>query len=82
MTAPRTPRSLAELANVILLVREASGILDLEETLRADPEIQVLADRSYELLCDLRAKLESKHIELGFGWTARSTIEIRNKVEA
>lgn len=82
MNRSSTPRKLIELRNVIALVREASCILDCDEHLRKDEEIQFLSDRAYDLLQDLRAKLETVHTDLGWGWTVEPTIEITNKVEA
>lgn len=81
MNRPSTPRKLVELRNVIALVREASVILDCDENLRKDQEINHLADRTYDLLQDLRAKLESTYTELGWGWTVSPTVEITNIVE-
>lgn len=78
MTAPR---SLVELRNVIALVREASCILDLEGSLRSDPEIQVLSDKTYDLLCELRVKLDTMYTDTGYGWVVNPTIEISNVVE-
>lgn len=82
MNPSNAPRSLKELRNVILLVREACGILDLESSLRDDPEIQALADKTYDLLCELRTKNETLHTDTGWGWVVEPTIEIKNKVEA
>ena len=81
MNRSSTPRSLVELRNVIALVREASVILDLDSSLRNDPEIEKLSNRTYDLLCDLRSKIESKHTDLGWGWAVEPTIEITNKVK-
>ena len=78
MTAPR---SLAELRNVIYLLREATSILDLEQSLRHDPDIQALADDSFDLLCGLRDRYERMITETGFGGFVNPSIEIRNVVE-
>ena len=81
MNRSSTPRSLVELRNAIALVREAYTILDLDSSLRNDPVIEKLSNRTYDLLCDLREKLETKHTDLGWGWAVEPTIEITNKVK-
>lgn len=79
MTA-RAPRNLAELTNVIALLREATGILDCDGSLRSDERTFELADRAYDLLCDARDLLELYHTETGHGYAVPGTIEIRNKI--
>ena len=78
MTA-RVPRNLAEMANVIALLREATGILDCDGSLRSDERTFELADRAYDLLCDARDLLEVYYTETGHGYSVQQTIEIRNK---
>lgn len=80
MTA-RVPRNLAEMANVIALLREATGILDVDQSLRSDERTFELADRAYDLLCEARNLFEVYHTEAGHGYVVNPTIEIRNKVE-
>lgn len=81
MTA-RPPRAMAELKNVIVLLREACGILDVDASLRSDERTYELADNVYGLLNDARDLLELMHTETGHGYEVSPTIEIRNTVEA
>ena len=81
MTA-RVPRNVAELKNVIILLREATSILDVDQSLRSDERTFELADRAYDLLCDARNLFELYQTETGHHGYVEPTIEIRNKVEA
>ena len=75
MTAPR---SLSELANVILLVREATAILDLESSLQGDTAIEAVADNLWDLYNQLLDIRDLKHTETGHGYSVKPTITITN----
>ena len=79
MTAPR---NITELKNVIVLLREATSILDLNQSLRSDERTFEFADRTFDLLCDARDLLELYQTEANHHGYVDPTVEIRNKVEA
>ena len=76
------PRHLAEMSNVIALLRKVTTILDTDQSLRSDERTFELADRAYDLLCEARNLFELYQTETGHHGYVDPTIEIRNKVEA
>lgn len=76
------PRHLAEMSNVIALLRKVTTILDTDQSLRSDERTSELSFRAYDLLCDARDLLELYHTETGHGYAVEPTITIANKVEA
>lgn len=78
MTAPR---NVTELKNVTVLLREATSMLDLEQSLRSDERTFKLADRLYDLLCDARELLELYQTESGHHGYIEPTIAIKNNVK-